>query len=152
MDWSTLGPINLVHAGIVPSVVLDPGPPTVLDEARYTIRVFEASCNIEGAGFSNTVVVVNPVSGDVSGSFDPGGPFWMSPDGNTSIVTDVVAAIQGFGNSPGNPTKTRVDVDPCLVDFKIQILDIVRLIDSFRNVPSPFAPGAMDCPKNPCAG
>ena len=76
----------------------------------------------------------------------------MSPDGSVDIPVDVVAVINAFGNAPGNVTKTRADVDPCLLDFKIQILDIVRIIDAFRSLPMPFAPGVLDCPTNPCSG
>ena len=35
----------------------------------------------------------------------------------------------GFSNTPGNPTKMRADIEPCILDFKINIIDIVRALD-----------------------
>ncbi len=56
----------------------------------------------------------------------------------------------GFSNTPGNPTKLRADIEPCILDFKISIIDIVRGSDGFRGLPYPFAPGLDDCPQDPC--
>ena len=98
----------------------------------------------------DTLEVVSSVWGDLSGPFDPDAGLWVAPDGRSDIVPDIVAAIGGFANSPGNPTKMRVDVDPCILDFKINIIDIVHLLDAFRGLPYPFGPGFRDCPLDPC--
>ena len=90
------------------------------------------------------------VFGDITGEFDPGAVVWVAPDGLVGIPTDILSMIAGFGNQPGNPTKLRADVEPCFLDFKINIIDIVRALDGFRGLPFPFGPGVLDCPSTPC--
>ena len=57
-------------------------------------------------------------TGDVSGQFDPDAGVWVAPDGRADILPDVVAAIAAFSNSPGNATKMRVDMEPCVLGVK----------------------------------
>ena len=85
-----------------------------------------------------------------SNGFDPGAVVWVAPDGVVGIPTDILSMIAGFGNQRGSPTKTRADVEPCVLDFKINIIDIVRALDAFRGLPFPFQPGVLDCPASPC--
>ena len=91
-----------------------------------------------------------PAWGDIAGDFDSSAQLWLSSDGAVDIFPDVVAAIEAFSNRPGNPTKLRADVEPCVLDFKVNISDIVRLLDAFRGLPYPFEPGSLDCPLEPC--
>ena len=97
-----------------------------------------------------------PIWGDIAGAFDVGGAVWVAPDRAVDITADVLAALDGFANRPGNPTKMRADVEPCVVDFKVNISDVVLIIDAFRGLPFPLAPGqgsgGAACPLDPCSG
>ncbi len=67
-----------------------------------------------------------------------------APKGTVNIVSDVLGILKGFSNRPTAITKPRVDRDPETPDFKINIIDIVRLLDAFRGLPHPFVPIDVD--------
>jgi len=140
IDWpaTTGGVISITHPAIVPG-------------GQYTIQVLDQSCDAGDAGnFSAPLAVTNSVFGDITGGFDPGNGLWVGTDGTVDIPSDILSMIAAFGNQPGNPTKLRADVEPCVLDFKINIIDIVRALDGFRGLPFPFGPGVLDCPQDPC--
>ncbi len=62
------------------------------------------------------------------------------PDGRVDIVTDILAIIAKFGSRPGAPAKIRVDLEPGMLDMKINITDVTFALDAFRGLPYPFAP------------
>ena len=117
-------------------------------------RLVAGPCDAgERANVSAARSVADSLWGDSAGGFDPdvgAAGAWVAPDRTVSIVSDVVAAIAAFGNTPGNVTKMRADVEPCVLDQKINISDIVLLLDAFRGLPYPFAPGQIGCPSEPC--
>ncbi len=130
----------------------------VAEYAPFDLHDLDNLCRAaEPPDESGALVVESPIWGDVSGQFDDNslgqnsGPLWVAPDQSADIFPDIVAAIEAFSNRPGNPTKTRADVEPCLLDFKINITDIVLLLDAFRGLPFPFGPGMSNCPTDPCA-
>jgi hypothetical protein len=103
--------------------------------------------------FGPALAITNPRWGDLGGAFDVGGGFYVAPDGSVGITSDITAALNKFGNRGGSPIKVRADVEPCLLDQKINIPDVSRLLDAFRNIAFPFSPtGGFGCTNsNPCA-
>ena len=144
MDWTTVGEFHIVHPGIIPS------SGTV--QAIYEVAVMEEPCDPNDPESFATIEVVNSVFGDISGQFDPDAGLWVVPDTSVNIFPDVLAAIDAFGSRPGNVTKLRADILPCVLDFKINIIDIVQLLDAFRGLAYSFAPGLGGCPADPCDG
>jgi hypothetical protein len=67
------------------------------------------------------------------------------------IGTDVTADLSKFSNRLISPTKARAEVEPCVQDLKINISDVTQVLNAFRNLPFPFAPGAGGCSSDPCA-
>ena len=127
--------------------------PGVFDVAQYDVQVLDGSCLADNEGnYSSPLVVTTSIFGDVTGGFDPGATLWVAPENVVGIPTDILGLIAGFGNQPGNMTKIRADVEPCSLDFKINIIDIVRMLDGFRGLPYPFGPSVLDCPSDPCGG
>ena len=119
----------------------------------YEVQLVDNGCDLaDDDSFSPVLEVLNPVWGDIGGSFDPAASIWTAPDGVVGIPTDILSMIDAFGNKPGNPTKLRADIEPCILDFKINISDITRALDGFRGLPYPFGPGVLDCPVNRCDG
>ncbi len=142
-DWSTLRTVYIHDEFIVPS---QPGDPAV-----YDVQMIDITCDPPDEGdFSPVLEVTNALWGDIGGGFDNLGNAWVAPDGSVDIPTDILSMIAGFSNTPGNPTKLRADIEPCVLDFKINIIDIVLALDGFRGLPYPFAPGQGDCPSDPC--
>ena len=142
-DWAAEGTVYLHHPGIVP-------------DGLYDVQLLDETCNAGlEAGFSPVLSVPMSAFGDISGLFDPTAGehgVWVAPDNNVGIGQDVLAAIAAFSNRPGNVGKTRADIEPCLLDFRVNISDIVKLLDAFRALPYPFVPGLGDCPSDPCGG
>ncbi len=138
-DWGALGTVNVHHAWIIPG-------------GAYEVRTVEESVADAESCFSDPVEIRTAGWGDIAGDLDNVNGGWTGPDQIVDIPHDVLAAIDQFGNRPGSPGKVRVDVEPCRVDFKIQISDITRILDAFRGLPLPFVPGGVNppCPAGPC--
>lgn len=133
-DWSGLGMIHVFGEAIIPG-------------ATYEIRVFQDTCDgCPFTRFSDPVTVVNPQWGDVVGLIPTTG-VWPAPDGTTTIAFDVVAVLDKFKNAPNAPKKSRADVQPAILDFKISIVDVTRVLDQFMPSQYVFNPSsASACP------
>ena len=149
-DWTDLGTVYIHHEGIVPSAFDHSND--VFIGAFYEVKFVTEPCTSEEPGrWSEPLVIVSPVWGDLGGAFDNNalgqnpGPLWVAPDGDVNITTDVVAAIDSFSNRPSAPAKVRVDIEPSTVDFRVNFADVVLLLDAFRGLPYPFEPGPPPC-------
>ena len=128
---------EIISAGIIPG-------------GSYVLQVIDQSCDLsDESNFSTPLIVVNSAYGDISGQFDPAAGAWTAPDGNADIAPDVLAAISAFSNGVDNPTKLRADLEPCVLDFKVNISDIVQILFGFSNRPYPFGPTTLDAAGNP---
>lgn len=136
-DWSTFDrEINIGGEFIVPS------SGTVA--STYVLDVMEESCNAEQASsFSPPVEIVQPIWGDAVGlsclTFETCSP----PDGSVGITSDVSAILEMFKNSKFAPGKASTDVEPSLLDDKINFTDVVQILGAFSSQPYPFAPAAF---------
>ena len=70
-----------------------------------------------------------------------------APERAVNMGCDLLGILNGFNRRPTASNNPRVDLDPETPDFKINIIDIVRILDAFRGLPYPFAPRAFEpCP------
>ena len=58
--------------------------------------------------------------------------------------------LAGFSNLPGNIAKLRGDIEPCVLDLKINMPDVLHALDGFRGLSYPFVPGERGCPEDLC--
>jgi hypothetical protein len=132
VDWAGLGPVYISHAAIVPG-------------GQYRIELVVESCDANEPGhYTLPLAVTNSGWADVVGHC--GVPGCTPPDGDVDLVSDVVGALDKFGNRPGAPIKARVDVEPAVADRLLNITDVSRIIDAFRGVRYPFAAVPAACP------
>lgn len=127
-DWGALGAIHVYHVLIVP-------------RGQYSIQVLDAVCDAGMASsFSASFSVAETAWGDLAGPFNIVGGFWSKADGRVDITTDVVATLEKFSNRPTAPGKVRADLEPGRPDQLLNISDVTRALDAFRNLPYPFPP------------
>jgi hypothetical protein len=152
-DWTTLpgGVVYVTHPGIIPQPYPNGPAPT------YEIKAIDITCSpgLE-ASYSAGTMVQQVRWGDLAGPFDSTGNYYTAPEGTStsvSITLDITAALAKFGNRNGAPIKARADVEPCVADLKLNMSDVTRLLDAFRGIAYPFAPGqaTFGCASlNPC--
>jgi hypothetical protein len=148
-NWSTVtgGIVYVIHPGIVPTSRSGAEP------AIYEIQAINAACDFAVEGnYSAALEITHARHGDVVGAFDTTSNLWVAADGDVTIVSDVLAVLNKFGNRPFSPAKGRSDVEPCVIDGKINITDVTRLLGAFSGLVYPFAPGQGQCPPDPCSG
>ncbi|MBI2451761.1 hypothetical protein HYV50_01640, partial [Candidatus Pacearchaeota archaeon] len=126
LDWGNIGKINAYGTEIIPN-------------STYEVQAYDLQCgNINDNNcYSVPLIVQTSRWGDIVGQFVNGS--WSAPDGRVDTATDVVAVLDKFRNLPTAPSKTRTDIEPALVDQKIQITDTSRVLDAFRGIQYPFS-------------
>jgi hypothetical protein len=150
LDWTLLGTVYVFHPGLIPSSRgATPG------NAEYEIQVIDATCDpSDENSFSAVTTLVGPRWGDVSGPLDVAGGYFVAADGRVDITVDIEALSSKFRNHPQAPSKTRVDLEPCRQDFRINVSDLVRGLDAFRGIDYPFTlpgPSIFGCVNtDPC--
>ena len=135
--------VHLHHPAIVPSVI-QPGGGGLQTPAEYVVEILDDSCvSTDAASYSAPLLITQPAWGDVvlNLSTCPAEP----PNVVVDITGDVVAAIKRFANQSCAPKKTRVDVEPGAQDFKVNITDVVKILEAFSGTVFPFPPGDA-CP------
>jgi hypothetical protein len=139
-DWSAFGVVHVYHAGFVPG-------------GRYEIQAVDEGCEVYEAAFSLPLQIIQPRWGDLSGPFNIGLQVWTVPNGTVDVTVDVVADLGKFANRSTAPSKARAEMEPCRPDLRINISDVTRVLDAFRSLPFPYAPGLGNppCPTDPCA-
>lgn len=127
-DSDCLGTVYVYDEAIVPG-------------ATYEIQLIDESCPVAEIGSYSVPALERRTSvwGDVVGPLDDADQ-WLPPDGVVDITSDVLACLDKFGNRPGAPLKAKCDLDACLPDQVINIIDIVLVLDGFRGVPYPCQP------------
>lgn len=126
MDWSPiLKPINITSEFIVLS-------------GNYSIRAVDEVCLLtEESSFSELMVIANSRWGDLIGEPCTSDGICPPPDGSVDIVIDVTSVLDMFKSSRFAPRKARSDVEPSILDFKINFTDVKVVLDAFRGEPSP---------------
>ena len=133
LDWSSTGTIHVYAPGIVPG-------------GLYEVQAIDDGASIlDEVNFSDPLTVATGMWGDVAGPIDVDTVLWTAPDGRTQVIPDLVAVIDSFGSRPGAPMKALADLEPQIPDQKINISDLVQVLDGIRGLRYPF-----DAPE-PCA-
>ena len=133
-DWSSYPTVHIFDARIVPG-------------GSYTVQELDASCDPAfGVGYSLPLAAETGLWGDLVGSFDAGAGVWTAPDSSVDVATDVVAQLEGFAGTAPGVSKNRLDVEPALLDFKINITDIVTTLDAFSGGGYPLVASIDPCP------
>ncbi len=135
-DWTQYPTVHVYSGSIVPS-------------GQYAIQAIADGCSITAEGaFSDALNLFSSRWGDAVGTFDIVAQAWRPADGAVNITSDVTAVLAKFANRSTAPSKPRSDLEPDEPDQLINISDVTRDLDAFRNLPYPFAgPPAV----NPCA-
>ena len=134
-DWSVYDSVEVFYDAIVPG-------------GLYRLQVIAAACDTGlEANYSIPLDAPTGTWSDVAGDFDIGAGAWSAPDGSVDVATDVVAVLDKFGNAPGAPSKAYADLEPSMPDLKINITDVVVILDAFSGATYPFDPVSV-----PCAG
>lgn len=130
-DWSTYGTVHVRHPAIVPG-------------GLYVVQAIDESCDVSTENdYSIPFALSTSRWGDVVRDCldDPCGP----SNGSVNVITDAVAVLRKFQNLSGAPSKTRSDLEPGVLDGKVNITDVSRVIGAFQGFPYPFA-GPTPCP------
>ena len=127
--------VHLYHEGIVPTVF-------GVKEATYEIRVVDETCKDDlqdPASYSDPLIMIQNRWGDICGP-GPGGACKGVADGVVDVTNDVLGVLDKFANV-NNLQKARADLEPNLLDFKINVaMDVLHCLAAFGGAPYPFAP------------
>ena len=128
----TCGVDNVIHIfdqGVVPSKNMD-------QQAIYSLQVIAEECPIVEGNFSTALVFAQPLWGDIGeGTNCP----MLSPAGVAALIPDVTKALAKFSNEYCAPKKTRVDVEPAVLDMRIGISDVLQLLNAFASGSTSYA-------------
>ena len=61
------------------------------------------------------------------------------PDGRANIVPDVTRELNKFSNTLCAPKKTRADVEPDVLDMRVNISDVLQLLNAFASGSASYA-------------
>ena len=110
----------------------------VVPGASYTVSVVGEECDLndEGNFTGASLTMTTSIYGDVAGactttSCDP-------PDGAPVAVADALAILAKFSGVAGAIRKARADLEPSLLDFKINVTYVLQSLRGFTNVPYVF--------------
>jgi hypothetical protein len=123
------GAIHIIDQGIVPSKNTN-------QQAIYSVQVIDAVCAFAENGFSEPLVVVQPVWGDNSGGTSC--PREV-PDGAAGLIPDVINGLNKFSNGLCALKKMRADVEPGEIDARINITDVLQLLSAFASGSSDYS-------------
>jgi len=120
-DWSTYGTVHVYGKTIFPGVF-------------YGVRAVDGNCDFAvEQNFSIPLGISTSRFGDLvlNCQTSPCGP----ANGSVDIVSDAVAVLRKFTNAPGAPIKARTDLQPALIDGKVDIADVLQVIFGFQGFP-----------------
>lgn len=132
-DW---GSIDLLHAwgeAIVPG-------------ATYIIQAVSQGCYDAGVSrYSTPLTATQAKWGDVCGP-DQTGVCTTPPDGIADVTNDVLGVLLKFQNDGGAMMKVAGDIEPGLLDLKVNVAnDVLYVLGAFRGGSYPFS-GPQSCP------
>ncbi len=119
--------VHLFHESLVPG-------------GGYLIQAIDQCASLDNQGdYSAPLSVQTSRWGDAVGTFDIVAQAWRPADGAVNITSDVTAVLAKFANRSTAPNKPRSDLEPDEPDQLINISDVTRDLDAFRNLPYPFS-------------
>lgn len=96
---------------------------------------YRVESTVDGEVFQTVELISTNKWGDVAGRLEFGS--WTEANDLVDIM-DMLAGIACFVNNPGAPSIDQCDLFPEIPDFRIDILDILMIINGFANNPYPF--------------
>ncbi len=127
LAWGLIGDIHLYDENIVPG-------------GLYRIQVEREVCEFSATPtLSTNLDLTTSRWGDIAGPFVAGE--YTPPNGSVDVTIDVTADLSKFANRGGSPKKARADLEPNMLDQKINISDVTQCLNAFRNIAYPFPPG-----------
>jgi hypothetical protein len=126
--------VHLYHEALVPSHMAAGAGPIDM-QAVYDVQVVEGTCSLTADSNYSPALRVFPAGwSDVVTDCSPTGNGYPcgEPNGNVGVVTDVVAILSKFTNNDYAVQKTRAELLPCNVDFKIAITDVLQCLNAFQ--------------------
>jgi hypothetical protein len=131
-DWSAVGTVHLFHETIVPG-------------GMYSVQSILDGCGIDFAGnYSAANSLPTSTWGDVVMDVTQCPP--AAGNGDVDIVGDVVSVIRKFANAECAVSKSRADLEPGHLDFRVNITDALRALRAFTGISYPFTPTDPPCP------
>jgi hypothetical protein len=128
----------------------------IVPESEYHIQAIDVTCALGSeANYSAPLVVRTSRFGNTVGTYseDFCRPHkenyvdcWSPPEAPVDF-DDISSTVAKFKNSPGAPQKSRADVAPGIIDFKVDFSDIPWVVDGFRALPYPADPPAKCFPQ-----
>jgi len=144
LDWSQFGAVDVYHASIVPSR-LALGGGAIAIPSVYGVQEIDARCDLADEGaYSTGLSVTMAAFGDVAGAFANGS--YTAPDDRVDVTIDVLAVLLKFSGAATAPVKARADLEPASPDGKINISDVIVVLNGFSGSNYGFPPGAFPCP------
>ena len=131
VNWSQYESVSVHHELIVPDGV-------------YALQAVDQFCDeLSEASYTAPLALTTSLWGDLVRNCQttPCGP----PDGSVDIISDAVAVLSKFSNLPGAPLKVRADLEPALPDRRINITDVLAVINGFVGESYPFDPPPWPC-------
>ncbi len=136
--------VSLYHPYIVPSTLAEGGG-SIESQAQYEVQAVDSTCSPQAEqAYSSPLPVVQGAWGDVVN--DCTGCPCGAPDHFVNVITDVLGVVNRFQNADCAPRKVRVDLEPSVPDFQINISDAVQALGAFTGESYPFAPTGDPCP------
>ena len=133
-NFSAFGIIHVTGEAIVPG-------------GTYRVELVDAACDLnDESAYSAPLTLTAGRWGDSVGSFDTVTLSWTAADNSVDVATDIVAALDKFGSAPTSPTKPMIDLEPALVDYKINVTDVTVVLDAFGGGSYPFTSSGDPCP------
>jgi len=116
----------------------------VIPTGSYSVSAVADGCDTTvAANFSPSTSFSAGVFGDITG-IDPVDP--INPPDGAKNISDTLAIIGRFSGIPTAPSKSRTDMEPGLVDFRINITDALQGIRAFQGLSYDLeGPEADDC-------
>jgi hypothetical protein len=126
----------------------------IVPDSTYALRAIAEGCSVgNAASYSEPESISTSTYGDIIGTYDDSDcppredgyvDCWTSPQA-TANFDDISAVVDKFKNAPKAPAKSRADVCPCSIDWKVDFSDIPCVVDGFRQMDFPCEP-----PLDPC--
>ncbi len=118
----------------------------IVPSGLYHIEAIDSQCDPSvAANYSQPLLLGTSRWGDVVGVFAPFAGSWFPPDGEVNISSDALAALDKFSGVGTAPAKASCDLGPAVPDHKINITEIVLIVDAFRGLSYPFVEMPAPC-------
>ncbi|MCH7591974.1 MAG: hypothetical protein IH989_04220 [Planctomycetes bacterium] len=110
----------------------------IVPGASYTVSVVGEDCDLSDEGnFTDASLKMTTSNfGNVAGACDVTG--CDVPDNGQTAIADALAILAKFLGATGAIRKMRADIEPSLLDFKMNVTDVLQSLRAFVGLSYPF--------------